>query len=109
MMKIQAKISSYGVSPVESPLAGEAPGPLPRRDPPQATGRKSRRKRGARHPLRDKATGQKPAVFHKNTPSSGLSKDNLQKQKDQFETLNIVQFNISGLSTKKSRTKSFFR
>ena len=67
-MKVQAKISSYGVSPVESALAGEAPGPLPRRDPPQATGRKSRRKRGARHPLRDKATGQKTSVFQQKHP-----------------------------------------
>ena len=107
MMKIQAKISSYGVSPVESALAGEAPGPLPRRDPPQATGRKSRRKRGVRHPLRDKATGQKPAVFDKNNPSSGLSKDKSQNQKDNFETLNIVQFNISGLSTKKVELSHF--
>ena len=104
-MVVQPKIHRYGVLPVESGLAGETSGPHPRRDPPQSTGCKSRQKRGARHLIRDKATGQTSAVDGRKNPSSGLRQDNPPNQK--FETLNIVQLNISGLSTKKVELSHF--
>ena len=101
-MKVQAEIFRYGVSPKESALACVAPDSLHRRDPAIAIGCKSRWKQGARHRLRDKNLLDKnTAVFDKNNLSSELSKDKLPKHKDQFETINIVQMNISGLSTKR--------
>ena len=105
-MKVQQKIYSYGVSPLESALAGEAPGPLPRRDPPQTTGRNSQRKRGARQPKRDNFSGQTTTAAE-NNPSSGPDKDKSKKKDKTFETFNIVQFNISGLSTKKAELSHF--
>ena len=105
-MKVQQKIYSYGVSPLESALAGEAPGPLPRRDPPQTTSRNSLRKRGARQPKRDKRSGQ-TAAANESIPSSGLDKDKFKGKKNKFESLNIAQFNISGLSTKKVELSNF--
>ena len=46
MKKVQTKIYSYGVSQVESALACDAPGPLPRRDPTSTTSRTVHRKQG---------------------------------------------------------------
>ena len=79
-MKVQTKMSRYGVGPVAS-LAGTAPGPVPRTDPPLATGqRQPCSKRNVGHP------NQKP--------SPG--------QPDRSQSLNIFQFNLDGLSEKKT-------
>ena len=90
MMK-QQKITSYGVRPVES-LAGMAPGPVPRMDPPSTTGQKT----------------------IENTCNK-KSKSGQMKQKSKFrnvkrpqhQSLNILQFNIDGISTKKTELANF--
>ena len=96
MMKVQQKIFRYGVSP-QSALVGEAPGPLPRRDPPHTTGRKLQGTRNCKHPMREKLSKE-------HSSESGNSKRKLPKQES---TLNIVQFNICGLSTKKLELQNF--
>ena len=75
-MKVQSKMTRYGVGPVAS-LAGTAPGPVPRTDPPSATGR-SKSKVG--EPNQNSKPGQ-----GKKTSS-----------------LNILQLNLGGFSTKKT-------
>ena len=96
MMKSQQKIYRYGVSP-QSVLAGEAPGPLPRRDPPQSTGRKNQRTGNAIH-----TSGKQKLPDYDNTNSkSGDSERKLDS------TFNIAQFNICGLSTKKLEFENF--
>ena len=99
-MEVQTKISRYGVSRVEPTLAHDAPGPLPRRDPPQTTSG-FRRRCGARPP-QNNATGQTASDQDKSEQSkkagSGEAKDKSCRQKG---NLNILQLNISGFSTKK--------
>ena len=112
MNKVQTKISRYGVSQVEPALACDAPGPVPRRDPPQATSRKFQRKRGARQPPRNNATGQsnlnkESQTQNQNEKDPGSGKDKSPNQKENSETLNILQFNISGFSTKKTELSHF--
>ena len=81
-MKVQTKMTSYGVGPVK-PLAGTAPGPMPRTDPPSATGKQSSKNVGE--------TNQKP--------KSG--------QDQKFSNLNILQFNLGGFSKKKTEIEHF--
>ena len=81
-MKVQRKMTSYGVGPVK-PLAGTAPGPMPRTDPPSATGKQSSKNVGE--------TNQKP--------KSG--------QDQKFSNLNILQFNLGGFSKKKTEIEHF--
>ena len=85
IMKVQSKITSYGVGPAAS-LAGTAPGPEPRTDPPPTTGqRRACSKKNVGHP------NQKP--------SPG--------QPDRSQSLNIFQFNLDGLSEKKTELAHF--
>ena len=74
-MKVQSKMTHYGVGPVES-LAGTAPGPVPRTDPPSATGR------------------SKSKVVEPNQNSKP-------GQGKKTSSFNILQFNLGGFSTKK--------
>ena len=105
-METQTKISRYGVSRVEPTLAHDAPGPLPRRDPPKATSG-FRRRCGARLP-RNNATGQTTSDQDKSEQNikagSGEVKDKSCRQKG---NLNILQLNISGFSTKKTELSHF--
>ena len=89
---------------MESALACDAPGPLPRRDPTPTTSRTVHRKQGTGLSNRTvkQITGQKKPKT--NLPRSGRKKDKLPKQND---TLNILQFNASGLSTKKTELSHF--
>ena len=100
----QTKINRYGVSQVESALASDAPDPLPRRDPTSTTSRTVRRKRktGLSNRTAKQTTGQN--ANKTNLPSSGRKKDRHpnQNQNQTFEKLNILQFNASGLFTKKT-------
>ena len=81
-MKVQTKMTRYGVGPVAN-LAGTAPGPVPRTDPPSATGNQSSINVGE--------TNQKP--------KSGKA--------HKFSNLNILQFNIGGFSTKRTEFEHF--
>ena len=95
-MKVQQKITRYGVVPVAS-LAGAAPGPVPRTDPPSATGQ--REEQSAKHSKTCKTHAYgKPTDTPNQTPIS----DGTKKRKIKPETLNILQFNASGLRTKKT-------
>ena len=80
-MKVQSKITSYGVGPAAS-LAGTAPGPEPRTDPPQVTGR---RKSKVAEPNQ------------KSKPGQG----------NKTSSLNIFQFNLGGFSKKKTELAHF--
>ena len=70
--------------PVES-LAGTAPGPVPRTDPPSATGQKACKENNVGQP------NQKPKLGQGKKPSS----------------LNILQFNLDGFSKKKTELAHF--
>ena len=85
MMK-QQKITSYGVRPVES-LAGMAPGPVPRMDPPPTTGQTK---------LNANIVNGKKKVGQNNQKSKQGN-----GQKFLHQSLNILQFNIDGFSNKK--------
>ena len=95
-MKVQQKITRYGVGPVAT-LAGTAPGPEPRTDPPSTTGK--RVEQTARHgkTCKTHANG-KPTESQNQTPISGGTKT---KKKRKANTLNILQFNASGIMPKK--------
>ena len=91
MMK-QTKLSSYGVGPVEF-LAGTAPGPVPRMDPPPTTGQT---KLNA-----NIANGKKKVGQNNQKPKQGNG------QKFLHQSLNILQFNIDGFSNKKTELAHF--
>ena len=101
----QTTIYRYGVSQVESALASDAPDLLPRRDPTSTTSRTVRRKweTGLSNRTAKFTTGHttKSKTY---LPSSGRKNDKPSKlnQNKKCETLNIVQFNASGLFTKKT-------
>ena len=95
-MKVQQKLTRYGVVPVAS-LAGAAPGPVPRTDPPSATGQ--REEQTARQSLTYKTHADgKPIDSQNQTPISAGTKERKRKP----DTLNILQFNASGIRTKKT-------
>ena len=97
MMKVQQTLFRYGVVPVAS-LAGAAPGPVPRTDPPSATGQEEQT---AKHKgtSKTRANGN-PTGQQCQTPVSD-GKEGTSKERRKPETLNILQFNASGISTKK--------
>ena len=96
MMKVQQTLFRYGVVPVAS-LAGAAPGPVPRTDPPSSTGREEQ---PAKHKETSKTRANgNPTGPQCQTPVSGGKEGNTKKGKP--ETLNILQFNASGIGTKK--------
>ena len=76
-MKVQSKMTSYGVVPLVS-LDGAAPGPVPRTDPSLATGEACRKDNVGQ-------SNQKP--------KNGQSKES--------SNLNIVQFNLGGFGKKR--------
>ena len=88
MMK-QQKITSYGVRPVES-LAGMAPGPVPRMDPPSATGQTNLK------------SNRKAKVV-----SNNLKGKPRNYKLPKYQSLNILQFNLDGISTKKTELAYF--
>ena len=81
-MKVQTKMTRYGVGPAAN-LAGTAPGPVPRTDPPSATGKQS----------------SENVVNINQNPKPGHDK--------KFPSLNILQFNLGGFSTKKIEVEHF--
>ena len=107
MMKVQQKITRYGVGPVAT-LAGTAPGPEPRTDPPSTTGQQE--KRSARHieTCKTHANGNQ-AGPQCQSPISGNQEAPKKKKNKKSETLNILQFNASGIQQKKKTVCSHFR
>ena len=96
-MKVQQTLFRYGVVPVAS-LAGAAPGPVPRTDPPSTTGQEEQ-------PAKHKGTSKtrangNPAGPQCQTPVSG-GKEGMLKGKRKPQTLNILQFNAGGIGPKK--------
>ena len=81
IMTVQSKITRYGVGPVAN-LAGTAPGPGPRTDPPLATGQKS---------SKNCKLNQKPNPGQDKEPPS----------------FNILQFNLDGFEKKKTELAYF--
>ena len=97
MMKVQQTLFRYGVVPVAS-LAGAAPGPVPRTDPPSTTGQEEQ-------PAKHKGTSKtrangNPTGPQCQTPVSG-GKEGRSKRKRKQETLNILQYNACGIGPKK--------
>ena len=96
-MKVQQKLTRYGVVPVAS-LAGAAPGPVPRTDPPSTTGQEEQ---PAKHKETSKTRANgNPTGPQCQTPVSG-GNEGITKKKRKSGTLNILQFNASGIGTKK--------
>ena len=87
---MQASKSDYrlGATPVESRQAGEVPGSLPRKSPPQATGGASASTWGTRSGAQRKST-------------TGHTK-RVQQPKSVKHTLKILQWNAEGISKKKT-------
>ena len=81
-MKVQTKMTRYGVGPVAN-LAGTAPGPVPRTDPPSVTGKQS----------------SENVVKINQNPKPGHDR--------KFPSLNVLQFNLGGFSKKKIEVEHF--
>ena len=97
MMKVQQTLFRYGVVPVAS-LAGAAPGPVPRTDPPSTTGQEEQ---PAKHKETSKTRANgNPAGPQCQTPVSG-GQEGMTKENRRPQTLNILQFNAVGIGPKK--------
>ena len=96
-MKVQQTLFRYGVVPVAS-LAGAAPGPVPRTDPTSTTGQEEQ---SAKHKVTRKTrVNGNPTGPQCQTPVSGGNEGKTKKER-KSGTLNILQFNASGIGTKK--------
>ena len=100
----------YGVRP-EGSRAGRAPSPVPRMDSPLTTGNcPSHRRQDAscsstRSTFSSGKTNANPLGFHNSASRSG--NEERDRLKPILATLNLVHFNICGLSTKKDEFKHF--
>ena len=100
----------YGVRP-EGSRAGRAPSPVPRMDSPLTTGNcPSHRRQDAscsstRSTLSSGKTNANPLGLHNSASRSG--NEERDRLKPILATLNLVHFNICGLSTKKDEFKHF--
>ena len=86
-MKVQQKITRYGVVPVAS-LAGAAPGPVPRTDPPSATGQREERFAKQSITCKTHALGKPTDSHNQTTIIYGTKKRNV-KDHDMFVSSNV--------------------
>ena len=99
-MIVQNVEKSYG-APTVTHQAGRVPDPEPRRGPPLATGVQPKGNRNARPTLRSKKCSSGKTNKKSSEPKSTEGKSLPQSKAKKLDTLNVIQFNVCGLSTKK--------